>query len=168
LRPIPHWHDAGEPELAGRLPTQLEPPVHTTPQAPQLSLFVDRLTHAPLQSVVPATEQAVAHTPLIQTSPAKHELPQVPQSNGFVAVSRHTPLQLVVPTGHWHVLAAQVMPPVHAFAQAPQLALSDARSTQPPAHAVRPVEQAATHEPELHTKLAAQPLPQAPQLAGLV
>lgn len=131
---------------------------------------MDRLTHAPLQSVVPgpAKEQSVAHTPPIQTWLALHQLPQAPQSNGFVAVSTHTPLQLVIPTGHWHALAAHVMPPVHAFAQAPQLALSDVRSTQPPAQGLRPVEHPATHVPELHTKLAAQPFPQAPQLAALV
>jgi hypothetical protein len=69
--------------------------------------------------------------------------PHPPQLAGLVVVSMHTPLQSVCPVGHWHMLAAQILPPVQALPHAPQLALLDVVSTQPPVHAVRPVVHAA-------------------------
>ncbi len=57
-----HWH---EPVL------QDFPPVHVVPHVPQLELLVCRLTHAPLQFVVPAAQLAV-HTPLLHTSMPTH------------------------------------------------------------------------------------------------
>ena len=60
------------------------------------------------------------------------------------------------------------MPPVHALPHAPQSALSEVRSTHPPAHADRPAVHAAAHVPELQSAFVPlHALPHLPQLAAL-
>ena len=70
---------------------------------------------------------------------------------------------------HWHRPAVHVLPPVHAFPHAPQLVLSDVRSTHPPAQAESPVVHVAVQTPEVQSgMLPLQAVPHLPQLAALV
>ena len=70
---------------------------------------------------------------------------------------------------HWHRLAAHVLPPVHALPHAPQLALSEVRSTHPPAQADSPVVHVPVQTPEVQSGvLPLQAVPHLPQLATLV
>lgn len=65
----------------------------------------------------------------------------------------------------WHVLDAQVRPPVHAFGQEPQCSGSDVRSAQVLPQVVRPGGQ--VHEP-VQTCVASHAIPQPPQCIGEV
>ena len=69
VRPAGHAHAP---------PEQDRPPVHATPQAPQLALLLWRLTQAPAHDVVPPVH-TVVHAPLEHTWPAPHAVPQAPQ-----------------------------------------------------------------------------------------
>lgn len=84
--------------------TQLPPwqawlAVQTLVQVPQCAGSFCRLTHCPLQFVVPP-EHTRVHTPFWQLCPDAHFLPHVPQWFGFVLVSTQVLLQLVVPPEH--------------------------------------------------------------------
>ena len=58
---------------------------------------------------------------------------------------------MVLPVGQEHVLAVQVMPPVHATPQPPQLVLLVFVSTQAPPQFVRPEPHADMHRLAEHT-----------------
>jgi len=64
------------------------------------------------------------------------------------------------------LLAVQVVPPVQAWPQVPQLALSEVVSTHAPVQSVRPEPHEPAQRPELHTSPDAHAWPQVPQLAG--
>jgi hypothetical protein len=55
---------------------QVEPGAHTWPHVMQLALSVCRLTHAPLQIVVPVGHWQMPETHI---APTGHEVPQLPQ-----------------------------------------------------------------------------------------
>ena len=70
---------------------------------------------------------------------------------------------------HWHRPAAHVLPPVHALPHAPQSALSEVRSTHPPAQADRPAVQVPVQTPDEQSGvLPPQAVPHLPQFAALV
>jgi hypothetical protein len=74
-------------------------------------------------------------------------VPQTPQLLISEDRSRQIPEQLVRPEGQTHLLAEQIMPPVHLVPQFPQLLESLVVSTQEPEQAVCPVGQLKTHVP---------------------
>lgn len=134
-------------------------------QEPQwlASLLVS--THAPPQFVLPP-EQFNAQLPLEQTSLLAQAFVQEPQWEGSDFVSTQVPPQSVLPVGHAHALAWQVMPPVQAWPQLPQLFASVAVSTH---FALWPLPQSVplfwqVHLPALHALPPLQTVPQAPQL----
>ena len=67
-----------------------------------------------------------------------------PQWMGSSSVSKHVPPQLVS-GAQAQPLAWQVIPPVHALPQAPQLLLLEVRSAQDPEHSVVPAMQPLAH-----------------------
>jgi hypothetical protein len=69
------------------------PAPQTVPHAPQLALSVVRLTHAPLQTEVPAGQ---AHAPLTQSAPVGHAWPHAPQLAADVCVLVSQPSAAVV------------------------------------------------------------------------
>jgi len=112
------------------------PPVleHTIPQPPQWLVAVCVLTQpAPEaeQSTVGA-RQVVVHDPPEQRVPAAQTVAQPPQLPLSVAVLTHLPLHDTWPVGQVHVPLTQSWPPEQERAQAPQLALSEARPVSQP------------------------------------
>jgi hypothetical protein len=77
---------------------QLVPPVHLTPQAPQLSGSLFRFRQAPPHEVDPV--QVATHWPPLQDWPAAHFMPHRPQFNGSVLMSVQTPVQAMRPASH--------------------------------------------------------------------
>jgi hypothetical protein len=75
------------------------------------------------------------------------------------------PLQAVSPDGHWHALPEQIIPPLQAFPQTPQLVASVAVFVQAPPQKVWFPGQATQVEFEQSGVAAGQTCPQAPQLA---
>lgn len=73
--------------------THIVPPVHLTPQLPQLSGSEFSITQEPPQLVAPS--HMALHVPALQTWSAAHRLPHVPQLSGSLRVSVQTPAQLV-------------------------------------------------------------------------
>jgi hypothetical protein len=96
--------------------------------------------------------------------PVAQTWPHPAQFVGLVRVLTQTPWQSISPAGQPHTPPRQVLPPVHALPQAPQLNGLDVRSTHEAPQAVRRVPHEATHRPTLHTCPEAQLAPQAPQL----
>jgi hypothetical protein len=60
----------------------------------------------------------------------------------------------------------QLVPPVQAVPQVPQLPLSEVVSTHAPLQSVRPAPHVAAHAPALHTSPPVHAFPQPPQFAG--
>jgi hypothetical protein len=135
---------------------QLVPPVHASPQAPQLSESASRFTHGPLQDVVPRGQaHALAvqtwQAPPWQTSvPGAQAWPQAPQLAGSVLGSTHAPPH-AVPLAQPQAPPAQVCAEGQALPQAPQLPGSVPTSTQWPLHAVSPPAHVPAQDPEEHT-----------------
>jgi hypothetical protein len=132
--------------VALQLPaTQEFPDAHTVPQLPQFALSV-------LKSAQVAVEPALARA---------RAVPVVPE------------VQTVAPIGQagMHAPETHALPDGQAWAQAPQFALSDSRSTHASLHrvALAPhVPVVTAHEPFTQAPPAPQPVPQLPQLFGSV
>jgi hypothetical protein len=89
-------------------PEQMVPPVQATPQAPQLSTSVCKLTQAPVQAVKSSLPHMLAQTPVEHTWFVPHDVVQTPQCCGSLCVFVHTPLQSTPPFGHVQVPFAHV------------------------------------------------------------
>ena len=76
---------------------------------------------------------------------------QEPQCAGSFVRSAQIPLQFVLPAGHAQVPAAQLMPPVQAMPQPPQLVLLVLVSTHAPLQFVRPAPQEDIQRPAEQT-----------------
>ena len=87
---------------------QVAPPVHSTPQAPQLPIFDEVSTHKPAHSTVPTGQLQV---PAVHGLPTGHAMPQAPQLPGSVNTLLQWPLQLIV--GDWHTSVQ--LPPAQAW-----------------------------------------------------
>jgi len=167
---------------------QTRPAGHTFPQAPQLFVFVDKLTQMPEHKLNPELH-AIAHTPApLQTRPAPQKFPQVPQLLGLVVIliSQPSPakvLQFLKPALHAakkHDPPLQVAEPFakeHTFPQAPQLAALVLKITSQPSAALalqfsKPALQEIVHVPPVHKAEAfvrgGQTFPHVPQLLVLV
>ncbi len=86
---------------------QVDPPVQTTPQPPQLRSLERVSTQAPPQAVLPAGH-VTPQTPPEQSWLVMQVVPHAPQLVLLVRVSTHTPPQRVWPIGHWHRLLMHV------------------------------------------------------------
>jgi hypothetical protein len=71
-------------------PPQKEPPLQTTPHAPQFVMLESVFTQTPLQSDSPAGHW---HPPAWQDVPPVHTFPQALQFVALVFKSAHVPLQ---------------------------------------------------------------------------
>jgi hypothetical protein len=147
------------------------PPMgHTVPHAPQLRLFVSRLTHVLPQSVCPAAVlQPGTQAPPEHISSGAQALPHPPQLRGSICVSEQASPQSVVfaPQVHW--LFWQLAPAGQGVLHAPQLFGSLVRSTQELPHiASTPasVAQLVLQTPCAQTVPAGHTIPQPPQLFG--
>jgi len=114
------------------------------PQVPQLFLSAFALTQVSLPASEPPPVQsnspvAHAHIRSLQIAPVPHALPHPPQFCGFVDVltqSGGVPHASVF-GGQAHEPLTQIMPPVQATPQVPQLPELVCRFTQAPVQAVR-------------------------------
>ena len=101
-----------------------------------------------------------------------HFLPQAPQFRGSVPISAHTPSQDLSPLPHssWQTRPRHTDFPSagagHASLHAPQWAVSVAKSTQLPLHAVESWGQTLSHLPLSHTWPTAHAFVQLPQCFG--
>jgi hypothetical protein len=118
---------------------QVSNPEHELPQAPQFEKLVRRLTQVLPQAVRPVPQ--LTHAPDWHSWFEPHLLAHVPQLFTSVARVAQVPPQLAWPAGHWQTPAAQAVPPVQTFPQAPQLLLSLWVARQVPLHTVRPAGQ---------------------------
>jgi hypothetical protein len=110
------------------------------PHVPQLLGSVVVLTHKLEQTVCP-TGQVIVQTPLMHNWPDAQSLEQAPQLLSSEVRSRHEPEQSVRPEGQTHLLAEQILPPLHFVPQIPQLLRSEVVSTQIPEQITWPVGQ---------------------------
>jgi len=81
---------------------QFCPTAQLFPHAPQLFVFVFRLTHSPPQSVKPEPQVfgcEFVHTPDTHVCPFWHITPQEPQLEGSILVSTHSLPHNVFPDG---------------------------------------------------------------------
>jgi hypothetical protein len=85
-------------------PLQIAPPVHSTPQPPQLVALLVELTQVPAHSSIPPGQ---AQVPAEQILPVSQTMPQPPQFVGSLEVVTHLPPQSTVSTGQ---LSTQVPP----------------------------------------------------------
>lgn len=141
--------------------------MQVVPHAPQFVASEVVSTHAPAQSVRPAPQPIVEHTPAEHTEPAAQATPHAPQFAGSVASVAQVPSQSVVAAGHAHAPPVQIRP-TQAMSHPPQCTSLLFVSTHAPSHAVSPVEQAAAHAPTEQTSPAAQATSHPPQCAGSV
>jgi hypothetical protein len=150
---------------------QTLPPVQATPHVPQLrgSVAVVVQTAGEPQAVWPAGHwvlQPSGAGVAEQIWPAAQTVVQLPQAVGSVFVFLQVPEQSVRPVGQLQALLVQVLPPVHATPQVPQLLLSDVRVAQTVPHSVWPVGQVPLHWPVWQVWPVGHLVPQAPQLFG--
>jgi hypothetical protein len=129
------------------------PPVHSalgehvTPQEPQSSVVLMRLTQAPAHCAL-APEQWGAQPPMSQTKPGGQTIPQPPQFAGSDWVSTQTPAHVSSLPGHTHAPSLHARPTAHRWLHAPQFRGSNVVSMQPPPHCeVQPVHPADVHAP---------------------
>ena len=99
-------------------PSQMRPPVHATPQAPQFSGSVSSTTQEPAQSVSPAAQLSL-HVLMLQTSSMAQGSSQPPQWAGSIVMSTQTPLHEVLSTQSQEP-ATHSAPPVQRIPQPPQ------------------------------------------------
>jgi hypothetical protein len=126
-------------------PEQVWPGWHAVVQFPQCEASVCVSTHRPLHCVPPPAGQA--QVPAAHVSPTAQPVVHEPQWLGSVLVSTQSPLQFAKPVGQVHVPEEQKVPAVQDCPQAPQLALSDPRSTHPVAQGVLGAEHSTFAEP---------------------
>jgi hypothetical protein len=123
------------PREQAQLPfTQLPPPPHAIPHAPQFAGSRVTSTQLPAQATVPVG-QTLVHAPAPQTWPAGHVIPHDPQWLGSVAVDTQTPPHSCVPAGQAHAPSTQLVPPVQAMPHPPQFPSSAVVFTQAPLQA---------------------------------
>jgi hypothetical protein len=157
LHAVPHWFDV---EGTWQSPAQSifpAPQVHALfwqnsvpaqllPQALQFLASLVVSTQAVPQTVGVAEPHAIVHdvpwhaampVPAVGLGHADLQRPPAPQPFCGPIVWQ-VPLQSTMPTGHAHLPAWHVLPPVHAkmVPQPPQLALSVCSFTHPPAQGV--------------------------------
>lgn len=152
---------------------QSVPPVHESPQLPQLSSFDCVSTQADAQFV--SEPQLDEHSPALQTCPALHFVWQAPQNCGLLVRSTHVPLQFVRPSGQTQAASEQTKPSGHFFPQPPQLSGSVVRRTHSPPQSTLPLELPASlplglqlpavHAPSRQTSPFAHFVPHAPQFS---
>jgi len=159
VRPPPHV-------VPHEPPLHTKPPVQARPHNPQLLPSVLRSLQRPLQFVSPEVQ---VHTPDAQNCPAAHATPQPPQFAASLMRSVQTPPQSVlVPQSSTHTLAwhAMLFAVSHFVPHAPQLALSEVRSTHAvtPGHATFGAAQVHALETHVLPENVSHTTPQAPQL----
>lgn len=166
-------HTCGPPMHLHEPPMHMDPGSHFTPHAPQFDRSIMVLAHEPPQFTVTPVH-VVTHSPPRQARamvpPSVAVVPQallhMPQLRGSLVRFTQTPLQDISPGGHWQAPPRHSRPAVQVMPQPPQFSSSVFVSTQPPAHAVRPIAQVIWQVPFEQTDIALQVVPQAPQLAG--
>lgn len=121
------------------------PPLQIVPQLPQLALSVCSSTQVVPHTDWPATGHA--HAPAVHVCALEQTVPQAPQLSGSVAVSVQVPLHTVWPVEQVQTPATQLVPPLHATPQPPQLALSVFGLTHAVPHWRSPVAQMLWHWP---------------------
>ena len=108
-------------------------------QVPLQSVFIPQV-HVPCEEHVFPPEQSELPThwtqfPLLHNGAAvpvhdRHVMPSALQVAGWEMLTQAVPPQSPCPAGHLQVPFMQLVPPVHALPQVPQLALSEFLSTQ--------------------------------------
>jgi hypothetical protein len=140
------------------------------PAAPVIS------TQVLFEQVWLAVQQAVPHAVwppaqlevqalLLHTWPPWQTVVQFPQ--WVASDATHAPLQSSMPVGHVHWLAWQVLPPLQAMPQAPQLLESDETSEHPELHIICPPGQLLPVVPALPAALVPA-VPGLPFVIGLM
>lgn len=174
MRPFPALQAVSPcAQVAAHLPCEQRgvPPVHCTPQPPQLYGLFAWLTQVLPPFWLGHDEKPGRHTqdPSEQYWVLAHWVLHPPQWVGLSWVSKQAvkdpPLnvQALSPASHSHLPALQVWKlALQAVAQAPQCAISLLRSTHWFPHRVCPWGH--SHFPELHDAPAAHLVPQPPQL----
>jgi hypothetical protein len=135
------------------------------PQLPQLALLVCRLTHCPLQLVVPLGQ---LHERLTHEAPPAQATPHPPQFFESIARSTQPPLHAVSPAPqpfpHTPALQTRFVP--QALPQEPQFARSELVLTHVPLQMVWPVGH--VHIALMHVAPVAHTVPHAPQFLASV
>lgn len=165
LSPVSGMNWALRVALEHTPPTQVFPPVHVTPQLPQLLLSELVLMQVLPHTLVPLGQ---AHVPLWQVVPLVHVTPHAPQLLELPDTSMHTPLQRSWPAigQSVHTPAVHCWPELHTLPQVPQSLPSFWRSKQPPVHCVNPCRH--VHLPVEHVEFGPHAFPHAPQLLPFV
>jgi hypothetical protein len=153
------------PGQTQRLALQVVPPVHTTPHAPQFSESLDVVTQLRAQLVWPVAQLA-RHRLSPHTWVVVHAVPQPPQLFGSLRSIAQPLAHRVSLAGHTQAPDEQLALSAQVVAQLPQWLSEVARFTHARLHEVSCGAQVSAHAPRLHTWLAGQAFPQAPQLLG--